>query len=208
MFARTSASVCLLLSLCSTPPAPAAAPESRVLFVYLSAAPGANAPELDYMRSETGALMRSAGYRLEWRTLDAASKEDAPDLVIVKLTGDCTAPRIPQPPTAGAGGGYSLASTATSSGVVLPFSEIHCSALTRALSPAFSGVAPAERSFLYGRAMGRVLAHELYHVLAHTGNHTREGLGKPSYNLGDLVDDHLPSPLIPNAQSATVDSRE
>ncbi len=41
-----------------------------------------------------------------------------------------------------------------------------------------------------GRAMGRVLAHELGHVLLAAGDHQREGLMRPSFALEDLIRPH------------------
>jgi hypothetical protein len=35
--------------------------------------------------------------------------------------------------------------------------------------------------------MARVLAHELYHVLAQTRDHAAEGIGKPCFTAADLV---------------------
>ena len=187
MSARTLAFVCLLSSLCSAASAPAASPESRPLFVYLSPGSNRNAPELDFMRSEANTLMRALGYRLEWRILGAEPAETVPELIIVTLSGNCTAPRTPQVAADGPLGGFSLASTATVAGSVLPFSDIHCAALTRSLAPAFAGTAPAERAFLYGRAMGRVLVHEFYHFLDQTRSHTAEGVGKAAFDLADLT---------------------
>jgi hypothetical protein len=40
---------------------------------------------------------------------------------------------------------------------------------------------------LYGRAMGRVLAHELYHMLANQREHVGSGVGKPSFSATDVL---------------------
>jgi hypothetical protein len=66
---------------------------------------------------------------------------------------------------------------------VLPFSSIDCTALTRALGPVTEDV--------YGRAMARVLAHELYHVLTQTTDHSRTGIAKTCFTTGDLLSSRL-----------------
>jgi hypothetical protein len=38
-----------------------------------------------------------------------------------------------------------------------------------------------------GRALGRVLAHELYHIFANTTRHAADGVGKPAYSVADLL---------------------
>lgn len=163
------------------------------LVVYLNAGVNQSAAPLALMRKETENLMHTAGYSVEWR--DAKTRragENASDLVFVDLSGVCS---VPMSPISGAqapdDNQPSLASTAVEDGVVLPFSRIDCAALTRMLSAMFSHEAPARRNYLYGRAMGRLLAHELYHVLAQTRDHATAGIGKPCFTAADLVSDRF-----------------
>ena len=44
-----------------------------------------------------------------------------------------------------------------------------------------------ERNRRYGRALGRVVAHELYHILANTTDHSRHGLAKALLTVSELV---------------------
>ncbi len=44
-----------------------------------------------------------------------------------------------------------------------------------------------EREGAYGRALGRVLAHELYHIFGNTTHHASEGVAKESYTVQDLL---------------------
>jgi hypothetical protein len=39
----------------------------------------------------------------------------------------------------------------------------------------------------FGRALGRVLAHELYHIFANTTRHGSDGVGREYYNVEDLL---------------------
>ena len=46
---------------------------------------------------------------------------------------------------------------------------------------------PLDGSLMFGRALGRVLAHEMYHVLAHTAKHGRTGVPKGLSQLVNLL---------------------
>ena len=81
----------------------------------------------------------------------------------------------------------SLASTSVNGDTVLPFIVLNSGNLTRLVGPALAGEAGARRDFLFGRAMARVLAHELYHVLANTREHANTGVGKPQFTASDLL---------------------
>ena len=83
--------------------------------------------------------------------------------------------------------GASLASTAVDGDRILPFSWINCETLTEMLAPALAGVEPARKDFLYGRAMGRLLAHELYHMLVNKRGHAESGVGKASFSAADVL---------------------
>ena len=61
--------------------------------------------------------------------------------------------------------GY-YAFTHVSDGNVLPFSEVECDKIASSIRPEMSKSQWHDRDSVLGRAMGRVLAHELYHMLA------------------------------------------
>jgi hypothetical protein len=152
--------------------AQSAATSDPELVVYLRGALNQPSEPIRFMKAELSAIMRRAGYDVSWRT--ASESIDAPFLAVVDFSGSCA----PGPASA-----YreeiSLASTSITDGRVLPFSKIDCVALTRAVGPV--------GDHLYGQAMARVLAHELYHVLARTTHHGRAGIAKPCFSTGDLL---------------------
>jgi hypothetical protein len=80
-----------------------------------------------------------------------------------------------------------LGFTRTSNGQVLPFSELECGHIRRSIAPLAVGYSTKDRESLLGRAMGRVLAHELFHIFANTEKHGQQGVTKTSYNRKDLV---------------------
>jgi hypothetical protein len=76
-------------------------------------------------------------------------------------------------------------------GHVLPFSEIDCDRVRRLVQPRLTAKNPLDTARLYGRALGRVLGHELYHILASTTRHARSGLAKPLLNPRELTEERL-----------------
>ena len=156
---------------------------------------GAHSPQaVEAMKQEVDSLIRPSGINLSWRALDAPRLDEAfSDLVVVKFHGKCNMEGIQLlfselGPDSEAG---VLGSTKVSDGQVLPFSELECDRIRRSIAPLTIGNSPAEREALLGRAMGRVLAHELFHVFANTGQHGREGVAKTSHNRRDLVADRF-----------------
>ncbi len=96
-------------------------------------------------------------------------------VVIVTFHGSCTAAEPVRSGFAEAKA-IKLAETQITDGAILPFSEINCDRLRDFLETAD----PSEmgRESRLGRATGRVLAHELYHVLLQTREHSKKGIGK------------------------------
>jgi hypothetical protein len=135
------------------------------------------------LESELDAIMEPAGLRFEWRSLASPDRVAAPELVVVTFQGRCDVDRL-QPVNVLPG---ALGWTHMTDGVVLPFSDIDCSAVRGFLQKELLNRPPSLREEIYGRALGRVLAHELYHVLAGTSNHGADGVAKPGYTVGDLM---------------------
>ena len=187
MFARVLAATCCLLeiALCSERPEPVAPPRREVV-VYLKTAAGQPTPPVEEMKREANALLEPAGYTLAWRRLPNAVGEvvEVP-LVVVELRGSCQAPRRGDE-LAPLLNPSSLASTSVVNGDVLPFSWLECGTLSRMLAPALNN-SGSRRDYLYGRAMGRLIAHELYHMLTHARGHDAGGVAKPYFSAHDLL---------------------
>jgi hypothetical protein len=186
MFARLLAAFCLSnLVVLPIWGSPADQPDSEVV-VYLSDSGIQPQRPLNFMKLELGHLMRAAGYRVEWSdSRDAERPSTDSQLAVVQLRGTCTLTSVPAAKVT------SLASTAVSGGQIIPFSWVDCTSLTRVLSAPLAAEPGARRDFLYGRAMARLLAHELYHVLLRTGDHSREGIARPGFSATDLLTDHF-----------------
>ena len=71
--------------------------------------------------------------------------------------------------------------THVSDGAILPFSEIDCDRIREFVQKELLYWKPAEREEVLGRAMARVVAHELYHIFANTPHHGSDGVAKAAY---------------------------
>jgi hypothetical protein len=72
-------------------------------------------------------------------------------------------------------------------GAMLPFSDLACDNLRGAVQSAIVDGNPFRGNVLLGRAMGRVLAHELYHIVADTSEHGREGVAQAALSPRELT---------------------
>lgn len=180
---RSSAFLIALLSAASgTQAAAAGRGHSIGVYIDFDAAPSAMA--VAAMKREVGAIMKSTGLKMNWRKLKENRGTEAFDgLVVVRFKGKCHVQPWPDEPATGK---ITLASTIVSEGQVLPFTEVECEAVRKTL--VYSGTTcDQERQCAFGRALGRVLAHELYHALARTTLHAGKGLAKATQSLRDLI---------------------
>jgi hypothetical protein len=144
------------------------------------------------MKRELSVLMRSAGYRVIWGDPTHPDKLGlVTNLIVLKLSGTCGMPPGSYRVERAVASGVSLAETSVSSGNVMPFSLVHCANLTRMVGPSLALEAGAQRDFLYGRAMARVVAHEFYHVLAGSQDHGHEGVSKSHFSVADLLNENF-----------------
>lgn len=154
---------------------------SVVLFTHFQEEPSAAIREA--LQSELESIMDPVGLHFAWRSLNGRENATATELVVVTFQGRCDVDRL-QPIEILPG---PLGWTHVSEGVVLPFSDVDCTAVRSFLQRDLLARPPGLREEIYGRALGRVLAHELYHVLAGTSSHGACGVAKSGYTVGDLL---------------------
>jgi len=139
---------------------------------------------MDAIRGETGAILGRLGIGVEWRSLAAATgSEVSVQLAVIRFQGRCDVSGLsPYRVQPGA-----LGWTHESDGVILPFGAVDCDRIRTFLQVDLLGVPAGERSLVFGRAVGRVLAHELYHIFTRSPHHSPEGVGKAAYAVRDLL---------------------
>jgi hypothetical protein len=154
--------------------------------VYTQFEHGYSTAAVDTMRRELGAIMSPLGLEFTWRDLNSShGNEISEELVVVTFKGKCEMHN--EAHFAGEAG--ALGWTHMSDGAVLPFSDVDCDKIRRFIASEVRSLDSADRNVIYGRAMGRVLAHELYHVFTNTTRHASWGVAKAFYTSKDLVSD-------------------
>jgi hypothetical protein len=191
MSARLLATFCLGICFVSVSPAQSAGSADSELVVYLKSEAGQPSGPVAQMKRDLAALMHTAGYHISWRNPETGAGDDSAFLAVVELNGTCALPAGYTYATAPTINAVSLATTDVTDGQVLPFSSIHCTVLSRSLAPLLLKTAAAQRDYLYGRAMARVLAHELYHMLSGSLDHAKSGVARSCFSIEDLVAEHF-----------------
>jgi hypothetical protein len=140
---------------------------------------------LQEMQRETTAIMRSVGIEVGRTPLRVAQLGgELVEPVQVRLQGRCNMTgieRSARPAT------KALGWTHVSDGKVLRFIDLDCNRLRVSLFSVMWGEDFQHRDFLLGRALGRVLAHELHHALGRATAHTESGLACAQIRAENLI---------------------
>jgi hypothetical protein len=133
------------------------------------------------MGREAAHILKRSGVALRWR-IGAPPQSVAGRLVVVKLIGRCDmdgSPAYLQPGP--------LGWAQEVDGTVIPFSSLACDNLRGAVEAApMHGDQPRGNAAL-GRAMGRVLAHEIVHVVTDSSAHASQGVTQPALTPRELT---------------------
>ncbi len=84
-----------------------------------------------------------------------------------------------------------MAFTYSTSGVVQPFGEVACEKVATVVRSAMFGGDFGKADQLFGRALGRVLAHEVVHMLTGSGEHGPTGVERLSLSGDQLIGPEL-----------------
>lgn len=141
------------------------------------------------MKRELGSILKDSGIRLDWRDRSGVgSSESFADLAVVKFHGVCDVGDFSGDD---AGSGPLAFTHRSDNGVILPFSEVDCNRVQWSVRGAMSRAGRGRAETLFARALARVLAHELYHVLAGTESHASRGIAQRALSGADLISDQL-----------------
>jgi len=136
------------------------------------------------LEAEVGSIMAPMGLRFDWRPLaDSNGSQVSVELAVINFKGRCDLAGLSPHESTAAPLGW----THISEGVILPFADVDCDAVRGFIQKQLLRVPAQDREQDFGRALGRVLAHELYHIFANTTRHGSDGVGREYYNVQDLL---------------------
>jgi hypothetical protein len=138
---------------------------------------------VEEMKREAAEIMKDSGLRLDWKARDAVGASSYPNLVLVRFKGRCVLE--PEPMLYDERGPFAF--TYSTEGQVLPFTEVACDHVTASVQSAISGDDFLRLDYLMGRALGRVVAHELVHILTRSGGHAPGGVGQAALSGRELI---------------------
>ena len=134
------------------------------------------------MEKELAVILKPAELRLDWFKAQQKAPAGAWRTMTFSFHGDCaTADSESSAPVEK----FALANTPVKEGVVQSHSRIDCNQF-RDFLESYEAPQPNEASRL-GRAMARILAHELYHVLLQTREHSKTGIAKAVHTPATLL---------------------
>lgn len=153
------------------------------IFMQFENQPSARAMRL--MQQETGALLARAGVVPSFHQWPGAGVVNG---FVIRFKGACrtglgmaaaVGEMAPFGPAT-----VRLAATKTRGAEVLPFAEVECDAVRM-----IAETAPVrDRAAAMGQALGRVVAHELYHLLWQKKGHAEAGLAKAVLSWRELLE--------------------
>ena len=163
-------------------------PAENQITIYTQFQHPPDAELIEPMQTELDEIMASLGLRFDWRSLDTANGHDVmAEILVVNFKGTCQSGDLA--PEVSRGG--ALGWTHISDGEVLPFADVDCDKIRVLLTSPAASVPSLERERMLGRAMARVLAHEMYHFFTNSTKHAASGIAKAFYSSRELASPHL-----------------
>jgi hypothetical protein len=178
--------ICVLFSMLSAFAADTRSPTAVTVILDFEGQHPSRAIRL--MERETERILKDSDLHLDWVLREDAVSKAFPDLVVLRFKGNCgLEPSIREPEDVGV-----LAFTYTTDGVVQPFSQVACDKIGAfLLSGRRKGSSYTDPEKVMGVALGRVVAHELVHMLLGSGTHAETGVFKPGLTVEQLVSGEL-----------------
>lgn len=140
------------------------------------------------MEREATQIIETSGMKVDWRRRDDVANAVFNDLVVMTFKGSCTFD--PAPPIYDELGPFAI--TRTANGEVQPFGEVDCDRVVNSVRTAMFGNDYNRADLLIGRALGRVVAHEMVHMLTKSGRHAHDGVQRAALSGKQLISASLP----------------
>jgi hypothetical protein len=160
--------------------------QTQTLAVYSSRTSALDSRIQNSLDQELTRLLAPAGLQIAWRETTQGQREELGRLVVGKFVGSCSVDSLPLRPIATTKT-VTLAASSMSDARILPYFTVDCPSVIQTISPTLQHLSVPSRDTVLGRALARVIAHEIYHILANTADHEESGLSKPQLSLSDLT---------------------
>jgi hypothetical protein len=147
------------------------------------------------LKQEADRILAPEGISIEWVRNSEAQKQRMNDLAFMTFRGTCQF----RTDSSGSANIGPYAFTHVIDGDVLHFGDVDCDRVANAARSAMTRFDFIRGDFLLGRALGRVVAHELVHMITQSVSHGLEGVQKPALSGKELIDSFLPL-RIPDIQ--------
>jgi hypothetical protein len=140
---------------------------------------------VEALHDELESIMTPMGMTFEWRSLSGVKgNELSVELAVLTFKGRCDVAGLTPHNAFNSG---PLGWTHVSDGAILPFSDVDCERIRAFVQRELLSVRAPDREEAFGRALGRVVAHELYHIFANTARHGSCGVAKAAYTVKELL---------------------
>ena len=167
------------------------APRSARIGVFLDFDHDPSQSLVQTMEREVGAVLAATGAQLSWLKLHTDSQtETFDDLAVLRFQGSCRTEE-PSRQVSPRAERITLASTDISSDSIGSYGSVLCDQIKTHISSLLDAPELRDREIVLGRALGRVVAHELYHILAKTEEHTVGGITRALQTPFDLVKENF-----------------
>ena len=166
--------------------------QMKSLALYAGQANGLDSSSVQVAKQELQRLLTPTGVELIWKDLaNRKSGEEFDNVVVGSFDGSCSEAELPAASRQSIETTVSLADSSVSNGRVLPFFRVDCKYLVQLLWPALRSMNTEQRHAAIGRAVARLMAHEIYHIMGQTTGHQDKGVAKASFSLHDLTADRF-----------------
>jgi hypothetical protein len=149
------------------------------------------------LRHELTNLLEPAGLDVDLRLRsELPAYPEFSELVVFEMKGSCSMKGLPLtlgglPDERGP-----LAMTYSSDGQILHFGAVECDRVRECLQRITGPGSPEKHQAAFGTALGIVMAHELYHMIAGLKTHTKGGLTKKNLSPRELLYGELSVPSV------------
>jgi hypothetical protein len=138
------------------------------------------------LEDEVESIIGPLGRHFVWKAISGVNgHEISSELAVLTFKGGCNVENLSLKEVHSGALGW----THVTDGAILPFAEIDCDRIRSFVQKELLFRRPDEREEVFGRAMARVVVHELYHIFANTHHHASDGVAKAAYTVHELLSD-------------------